>query len=136
MGSLCIFPLSSMESAFHFICGITGPEVCFNCFACVALIHFCVHVLWVWCLFRSLGEKLGPASGTSLLSVHIFLEVVGYVVKVCGHLIFRNLTYPIVFTCVLPSMIDPIMLVTSKMVGNALLLICRCKIHEPSLNTD
>ena len=46
--------------------------------------------------------------------MHVFLEVVGYVVKVCGHLIFGNLTYPIAFACVLPSMIGPTMLVTSK----------------------
>ena len=57
-------------------------------------------------------------------------------VKVCGHLIFGNSTYPIAFACVLPSMIGPVMLVTSNMVGNALLLICRCKTHDPRLCTD
>ena len=38
MGSLYIFPLSSMESVFYFICGTTGSVVCLNCFACVALV--------------------------------------------------------------------------------------------------
>ena len=121
-----------MGSVFHFICGITGSEVCFNCFACVAMVDslLCTCTLGVVPI-ESLCEKLGAVSGTSFLSVHIFLEVVGYVVKVCGSLIFGNSIYPIAYACALPSMIGPTMLVTSKMVENSLLLICWCKIHEP-----
>ena len=36
----------------------------------------------------------------------------------------------------LPSITGPVMLVTSKMVGNALLLMCRCKTHDPRWCTD
>ena len=57
-------------------------------------------------------------------------------VKACGHLIFWNWTYPIAFACALPSMIGPVVLVTSNMVGNALLSTCRCKKHDPRLCTD
>ena len=104
-----------MESVFHFICGTTGSEVCFNFFACVALIDslLCTCTLGVVPI-ESLGEKLGAVSGASYLSVHIFLEVAGYVVKACGCLIFRNLTNPIAFACVLPTMIGPAMLVYFK----------------------
>ena len=36
----------------------------------------------------------------------------------------------------LPSITGPVMLVTSKIVGNTLLLICRCRTHDPRLCTD
>ena len=108
-----------MKSVFHFICGTTGSVVCLDCFACVALVDsFLTHFLGVVSI-ESVGGKLVVVSGTNVLIVQIFLEVVGYMVKVCGHLIFGNLTYPIAFACVLPSMIGPIMLVTSNTVGNA-----------------
>ena len=38
MGSLCVLPLCSMESVFHFICGNTNSVVCFDFFVCVALV--------------------------------------------------------------------------------------------------
>ena len=96
MGSLCIFPLSSMESVFHFICGTTGSVVCLDCFAWVALVDslLCTCTLGVVPI-ESVGGKPVAVSGTNVLIVQIFLEVVGCVVKVCGHLIFGNSTYPI-----------------------------------------
>ena len=57
-------------------------------------------------------------------------------VKACDHLMFGNWTHPIAFACVLPSMISPVVLVTSNTVGNALLSVCRCKTHDPRLCTD
>ena len=68
MGSLCVLPLSSMESAFHFICGSTGSVVCFNCFACVAF----VDLFW------------GAVSDVGVLIVQSFLQVVGNVIEACG----------------------------------------------------
>ena len=57
-------------------------------------------------------------------------------VKACGHWICGNWMYPFAFAWVLPSITGPVMLVTSKMVGNALLLICRCRTHDPRLCRD
>ena len=110
-----------MEFVFHFICSTTGSVVCLDCFTCVALVDsfLCTCTLGVVPV-ESVGGKLIVVSGTNFLIVQIFLEVVGYVMKVCGHLIFGNLTYPIVFACALPSMISPVMLVTLNTVGNAL----------------
>lgn len=99
-----------MASVSHFICGMTGSNVCLNCFVCVA----CVD---------SLGDRFGAASGVCLLSVHIFLGVVGHVVWMCGHMIFWKLTCPIALACALPSMMGPTVLVTLNMVWNALLLM-------------
>ena len=95
-----------MESVFHFICGTTGSVVCLDCFACVALVDsfLCTCTLGV-APIESVGGKPVIVSGAHVLIVQIFLEVVGYVVKVCGCLIFGNLTYPIAFACALPSMI-------------------------------
>ena len=126
-----------MESVFHFICGTTGSVVCLDCFACVALVDsfLCTCTLGVVPV-ESVGGKPIVVSGTDVLIVQILLEVMGYMVKVCGYLIFKNLTYSIAFACALPCMISPVMLVTSNMVGNALLSTCRCKIHEPRLCRD
>ena len=137
MGSLCIFPLSSMESVFHFICSTTGSVVCQDCFAWVALVDslLCICTLGVVPI-ESVGGKPVAFSGTNVLTMQIFLEVVGYMVNICGHLIFGNSTYPIAFACALPSMISPVVLVTSNTVGNALLSTCRCKTHEPRLCTE
>ena len=137
MGSLCIFPLSSMESVFHFICGITGSVVYLDCFTCVDL----VDSFWCTCTLdvvpiESMGGRSVVVSGADVLIVQIFIEVFGYMVKVCGHLIFGNSTYSIAFACALPSIISPVVLVTSNTVRNALLSTCRCKTHEPRLYTD
>ena len=70
------------------------------------------------------------------LSVQIFFKVVVHILKACVHSICGNLTYPITFACILPSVIGPVMLVTSNIVGNALLSICRSKTHHPRLCTD
>ena len=120
-----------MESVFHFICGTTGSVVCLDCFACMALVDsfLCTCTLDVVPI-KSVGGKLVVVSGTNVLIVQIFFEVVVYMVKVCGCLIFGNSTYPIAFACALPSMIGPIMLVSSNMVGNA------GARHEPRLYTD
>ena len=83
MGSLCPLPLSSMESAFHFICGTTGSAVCLDCFAWVALVDslLCTCTLGVvpsesvgggpiavWC--RCLGcANLFQSSGVCGLSM-------------------------------------------------------------------
>ena len=67
MGSLFVLPLSSMESAFHFICGRTGSVVCFDCFTCVAF----VYLFW------------GAVSYVGVLVVQSFLKVVGNMVKAC-----------------------------------------------------
>ena len=117
MGSLCIFPLSSMESVFHFICGTTGSVVCLDCFTCVALVDsfLCTCTLDV-APIESVGGRSVVVSGTDVLIVQILFEVFGYVVKVCGHLIFGNSTYPIAFACALPSIISSVMLVTSNTV--------------------
>ena len=69
MDNLCILPLSSMESVFHFICGSTGSVVCFNCFTCVAF----EDLFW------------GTVSGVGVLIVQSFFKVVGNVIKACGH---------------------------------------------------
>ena len=71
-----------------------------------------------------------------VLCVHNFLEVSGNAVKACGRRICGNWTYPIAFAWILPSIIGPVMLVTSKTVGNTLLSICRCRTHDPRLCTD
>ena len=135
MGNLCTLPLSSMESVFHFILGTTGSSVCFRLgFALVDLL-LCTSTLGV-VPFEFVGGALIAVSGVGILFVHIFFKVVECMVKACGHLIFGNLTFPIAFACVLPSMIGPVVLVTSNTVGNALLLICRCKTHDPRLCTD
>ena len=137
MGSMCIFPLSSMESVFHFICGITGSVVCLNCFAWVASVDSlcCTCTLGV-VPTKSVSGKPVAVSGADVLILQISIEVVGCMVKVCGHLIFGKSTYPSAFACALPSMISPVMPITSNMVGNALLSTCRCKTHEPRLCTD
>ena len=61
-------------------------------------------------------------------------------IVVCGESMWLlnlwNLKYLIALACVLPSIISPIMLVTSRTVGNDLLSICRCKTHDPRLCTD
>ena len=117
-----------MESVFHFILGMTGSSVCLDCFAWVALVDslLCTCTLSV----EFVGGVSFAVSGMCVLSVQIFFKVVEHV-KIWGHLILGNSTYPIAFDCVLPSMIGPVMLVTSNMAGNALLLICRCKTHDP-----
>ena len=128
MGSFYVFSLSSMESVFHFICGTTGSAVCLDCFACVALVDSFFYTCTLDVVpIESVGGKLAAVSGTTVLIVQIFFEVVGHTVKVCEHLIFGNLTYPIALACALPSMIGHVMLVTSNTVGNALLSTCRCK---------
>ena len=126
-----------MESVFHFICGHSGSVIYLDCFACVALVDLflCTCTLDVTPI-ESMGGKLVAVSGTNVLIVQIIFELVGYMVKVCGGLILGNLTYPIAFACAMPSMISPVMLVTSNTVGNALLSTCRCKTHEPRLCTD
>ena len=126
-----------MKSVFHFICGTTGSVVCLDCFAWVTLVDslLCTCTLGV-VPTESVGARLVAVSGTDVLIVQIFLKVVGHVVKACGCLIFGNSTYPIAFAYALPSMIGPVMLVTSNMVGNSLLSTCRCKTHDPRLCTD
>ena len=69
MGSLCVVPLSSMESVFHFICGSTGSVVCFDFYTYVAF----VDLFW------------GAVSDVGVLIVQSFLKVVGNVIKACGH---------------------------------------------------
>ena len=58
MGNLCILPLSSVESVFHFICGSIGSVVCFNCFTCVAF----ENLFW------------GAVSGVGVLIIQRFLK--------------------------------------------------------------
>ena len=71
-----------------------------------------------------------------VLLTYNLLKAVGNVVKACGCQICGNWMYPIAFACVLLSIIGPVMFVTSKIVGNTLLSMCRCKIHDPRLCTD
>ena len=60
-----------------------------------------------------------------ILAVQFFFKAVGNVGKACGHLIFGNLTYPIAFACIMPSMIGPVMLVTSNTFGKTV----HCKLQ-------
>ena len=101
-----------MESVFHFICGSTGSVVCFDCFAFVD--PFLYRDTWGWILLMVCVALLGAVFDVGVLVIHNFLKVVGIVVKACGHWICGNWTYPIAFACILPSMIGPVMLVTSK----------------------
>ena len=126
-----------MESVFHFICGTTGSVVCLDCFAWVTLADslLCTCTLGRVQL-ESVCGALVAVFGVGVLDMQIFFKVVECMVKVCGHLIFGNWTYPTAFAHVLLSMIGPVILVTSKMVRNALLSMCRCKAHDPRLWTD
>ena len=130
MGYLCVLPLSCMESVFHFMCGSTGSVVCCACFALVTSVGVVLcSETWGW-------SAVFVVFDVGVLYVHKFLEVCWNVVKACGHQICGNWTYPIAFAWILPSISGPVVLVTSKMVGNTLLSICRCRTHDPRLCTD
>ena len=102
MGSLCILPLSSKESVFHFICSITGSAVCLDCFAWVALVDslLCTCSLGVVPV-EFVGGELVAVSRVKVSSLcKYFFKMVECKVKACGCLIFGNLTYPIAFAYV------------------------------------
>ena len=108
-----------------------------DCFTWVALVDSHLDTCALDAVpLKSVGWGPAALSGVGVLVMHILFKVVEHVVKECGHLIIGNSTYPIAFACALPSMIGPILLVTSNMAGNALLSICRCKTHDPRLYTD
>ena len=130
MGNLCVLPLSCMESVFHFMCGSTGSVVCCACFALVIPVGVVLcSETWGW-------NAVFVVFDVGVLYVHKFLEVCWNAVKACGHQICGNWMYPIAFAWILLSINGPVMLVTSKTVGNSLLSICRCRTHDPRLCTD
>ena len=140
MGSLCVFPLSSMESVFQFylwyywfcslfrllcLCGLGWLTFVYMYLGCGA--HWVCEwkaggSLWCKCLDCAYLFWTSGVCDESMWQLNLT------VIKVS--------TYPIAFACVLSSMISSGVLVTSYMVGNALLSICRCKTHEPRLCTD
>ena len=98
MGSLCVLPLSCMESVFRFMCGNTGSAVCCVCFICVVSIDLVLcRETWGWVFLEICVGLYSVVFGVGVLCVHKFLEAPGNAVKVCGHQICGNWTYPIAF---------------------------------------
>ena len=110
--------------------GSTGSVVWWVC--CVLVISFCV----VLCTDTWARGAVSAVLVVGVLCAHHFVEECLNAFKACGCQICGNWMYPIAFTWTLPSIIGPGVLVTSKTVGNTLLLMCRCKTHDPRLCAD